>query len=210
MNGCESGAEIAALWESFLEQKEIMIHKVTSKNEMDARARPLIFDAFCEGGCLRCGCSSRQCAESEAGSCDGGIFRLGGSHSSRTCALDLPYCEKTPSRLPGGGKTGISGIPRGGRGGMSGKILITRWKGTLVTAYTEGSRVVQMNLNPDQDLPCVGRMSVCAPVQNVVKNIQAAFVELTAREADTDFFRCTRTRRWFPGRNSRFSWSESR
>lgn len=64
---------------------------------------------------------------------------------------------------------------------MSGKILITRWKGTLVTAYTEGSRVVQMNLNPDQDLPCVGDIYL-ARVQNVVKNIQAAFVELTAEK----------------------------
>ena len=44
-----SGAEIAALWESFLEQKEIMIHKVTKKNEMDVDIRPLIFDASCEG-----------------------------------------------------------------------------------------------------------------------------------------------------------------
>lgn len=59
------------------------------------------------------------------------------------------------------------------------KLVITRKSGRILTALwePEENRIVQMNFDPDTDQPHVGDIYL-GRVQNLAKNIQAAFVEI--------------------------------
>ncbi len=88
-----SGAEIAALWESFLEQKEIMIYKVTKTNEMDVDIRPLIFDASCEGDTFTLRLSSGSVQNLKPEAVMEAFFAWAGAilpeHALSICRLDM-------------------------------------------------------------------------------------------------------------------------
>ena len=88
-----SEREIAALWESFLEQKEIMIHKVTKKNEMDVDIRPLIFDASCEGDTFMLRLSSGSVQNLKPEAVMEAFFAWAGAslpeHALSICRLDM-------------------------------------------------------------------------------------------------------------------------
>lgn len=57
------------------------------------------------------------------------------------------------------------------------KLIISRMNDRIVTALSDGGDILQINFDSDTDQPMVGDIYL-GRVQNVVKNIQAAFIEL--------------------------------
>ena len=60
---------------------------------------------------------------------------------------------------------------------MSHKIIITRQDHTIISALFEGMDMVQVSLNPDNEENILGNIYL-GKVKNIVKNINAAFVEI--------------------------------
>ncbi|CUH92496.1 ribonuclease E/G [Herbinix luporum] len=60
---------------------------------------------------------------------------------------------------------------------MSHKIIITRQDHTIISALFEGKDMVQVSLNPDNEENILGNIYL-GKVKNIVKNINAAFVEI--------------------------------
>lgn len=65
---------------------------------------------------------------------------------------------------------------------MSCRLLITRWKNCYFTGLHDGKQFVQMNLEPAEQESILGNIYV-GRVQNIVKNIRAAFVEFQPGQA---------------------------
>ncbi|MEE1314067.1 MAG: ribonuclease E/G [Lachnospiraceae bacterium] len=60
---------------------------------------------------------------------------------------------------------------------MSDKIIITRYEGKIVTAMVEGGKIVEFGCEKEEANSILGNIYV-AKVKNIVKNINAAFVEV--------------------------------
>jgi len=57
------------------------------------------------------------------------------------------------------------------------KLIITRLKGQILTALWDGNHMIQLQFDPDSRQPQVGDIYL-GRVQNYLKNIQAAFIEI--------------------------------
>lgn len=57
------------------------------------------------------------------------------------------------------------------------RLIITRWKGRLLTALVSGKRAVQLTLEPPEEESLLNHIYI-GKVQTVVANLNAAFVEL--------------------------------
>lgn len=60
---------------------------------------------------------------------------------------------------------------------MSQKLIITKDKSTIISAFYQGMDMVQVSLNPINDEEILGNIYL-GKVKNIVKNINAAFVEI--------------------------------
>jgi len=60
---------------------------------------------------------------------------------------------------------------------MSQKLIITKDKSTIISAFYQGMDMVQVSLNPISDEEILGNIYL-GKVKNIVKNINAAFVEI--------------------------------
>lgn len=60
---------------------------------------------------------------------------------------------------------------------MGYKIIITKYKNSILTCMTDGRRILQINLDPVDGQHILGNVYV-GKVKNIVKNIKAAFVEI--------------------------------
>ena len=61
---------------------------------------------------------------------------------------------------------------------MGYKIIITRYKNSILSCMTDGKRILQMNFDPVEGQHIFGNVYI-GKVKNIVKNIQAAFVEIS-------------------------------
>ena len=57
------------------------------------------------------------------------------------------------------------------------KLLITRYEGRVLTARIQNGKVIQMDLEPSEASGRLGNIYI-GKVKNIVKNINAAFVDL--------------------------------
>lgn len=60
---------------------------------------------------------------------------------------------------------------------MNHKLIITRYKDTIISALFDGMDLVQVSLSPSKDNEILGNIYL-GKVKNIVKNINAAFVEI--------------------------------
>lgn len=60
---------------------------------------------------------------------------------------------------------------------MNHKLIITKHKDTVISAFFEGTDMVQVSLNPAKEDDILGNIYL-GKVKNIVKNINAAFVEI--------------------------------
>lgn len=60
---------------------------------------------------------------------------------------------------------------------MSQKLIITKYKDTIISAFFQGMDMVQVSLNPANEDAILGNIYL-GKVKNIVKNINAAFVEI--------------------------------
>lgn len=61
---------------------------------------------------------------------------------------------------------------------MGDKIIITDYKNSILTCVTDGKRTLQMNLDPNDSEQIFGNIYI-GKVRNIVKNINAAFIEIS-------------------------------
>lgn len=57
------------------------------------------------------------------------------------------------------------------------KLIVTKWRGTILTALTADCKCRSLNLEPEESGSLLGNIYI-GRVQNIVKNINAAFVDL--------------------------------
>lgn len=57
------------------------------------------------------------------------------------------------------------------------KLVVTRWKGQILTAYLQGGRCRFLNLEREEQESLLGNIYI-GKVKNVIKNINAAFIDL--------------------------------
>ena len=60
---------------------------------------------------------------------------------------------------------------------MGYQIIITNYKNSILSCMTDGKRILQMNVDPVEGQHIFGNVYV-GKVKNIVKNINAAFVEI--------------------------------
>ena len=60
---------------------------------------------------------------------------------------------------------------------MGYKIIITKYKNSILSCMTDSKRILQLNLDPMEGQHIFGNVYV-GKVKNIVKNIKAAFVEI--------------------------------
>ncbi len=60
---------------------------------------------------------------------------------------------------------------------MNHKLIITKYKDTIISAFFNGMNMVQVSLNPAEEDTILGNIYL-GKVKNIVKNINAAFVEI--------------------------------
>ncbi|HPU63911.1 MAG TPA: ribonuclease E/G, partial [Mobilitalea sp.] len=60
---------------------------------------------------------------------------------------------------------------------MNHKLIITRHMDTVISAFFEGMNMVQVSLSPSKENEILGNIYL-GKVKNIVKNINAAFVEI--------------------------------
>ena len=60
---------------------------------------------------------------------------------------------------------------------MSHKLVITKNNDTIISAFFDGMNMIQVSLNPAKDDTILGNIYL-GKVKNIVKNINAAFVEI--------------------------------
>ena len=57
------------------------------------------------------------------------------------------------------------------------KLIITRWKDSVITLLQSGKEVVQIDIEPEENKPVLGNIYI-GKVNNIVKNINSAFVDI--------------------------------
>ncbi|MEY8352104.1 ribonuclease E/G [Lachnospiraceae bacterium 54-53] len=57
------------------------------------------------------------------------------------------------------------------------KLIITRWNGSVATLLQSGKQIVQIDIEPEENRSVLGNIYI-GKVNNVVKNINAAFVDI--------------------------------
>lgn len=57
------------------------------------------------------------------------------------------------------------------------KLIITRWNGSVITLLQSGKETVQIDIEPEQNHSVLGNIYI-GKVSNIVKNINAAFVDI--------------------------------
>lgn len=57
------------------------------------------------------------------------------------------------------------------------KLIITRWNGSVITLLQSGKQIVQVDIEPKQECSVLGNIYI-GKVNNIVKNINAAFVDI--------------------------------
>ena len=64
---------------------------------------------------------------------------------------------------------------------MSGKLIVTKMNDNIVTALYEGNQMIQVNVDREEEVSSLGNIYI-GKVKNIVKNINAAFVEIAEKK----------------------------
>ncbi|HCL00985.1 MAG TPA: ribonuclease E/G [Lachnoclostridium phytofermentans] len=64
---------------------------------------------------------------------------------------------------------------------MSGKLIVTKMDDNIVTALYEGNQMIQVNVDREEEVSSLGNIYI-GKVKNIVKNINAAFVEISDKK----------------------------